>query len=336
MLTDIKPYFSPSNFCIENVFVSMCKELKVNYKRMYAYAWNFGYLDTEERFFNRIVPDRNRQLINFEEGVALESFCGFNPVWHFNQSFDNFVSIVKKELSEGRPVGLGIDIYSCYWHIFYNKFHFVHYCLITGIDETGFICVDDTLASTNDQCALEDRPEYVRIDFETCQKYHDGFITFEKTPIRQDISKDRIIYKAAVKTLTGYRRISDFDQMRSLLSDFEKNFDIEKELGEAKDPKAVEIIRTFAVISWSRSNYSKFLLDKSEDCVLDVDYIASKITESAQIWEGMSNYILRIAMTSRSNFNKETLCECLASIIDIEEALAKYIVHNYEMKVLNI
>lgn len=336
MLNNLKAYFSPSNYCFENVFVSMCRALNVNENRMYAYAWNFGYLETQEHFHSRIVPDRNKQLINFEEGDALESFCGFTPVWHFNQGFDHFVEIVKKELSEGRPVGLGIDIYSCYWHIFYHKFHFVHYCLITGVDETGFICLDDALDSANDQCSLEERPERVKIDFETCQQYHDGFITFEKSPIREDISKDRMIYKAAVKTLTGYRRVSDFEQMRMLLVDVKEDFDIEKELGEAKDPKAVELVRTFATIAWSRSNYCKFLLDKSEDCILDVDYIASKLSQSAQIWEGLSNYIIKVSVTSRSSFKKEVICESLASIIEIEEGIANYIIREYETKVLNI
>jgi hypothetical protein len=301
---------------------------------MYAYSWNFGYLREEQFYYKKIKPSRDGQSINYEQNFALEKYCGIKPIWHINCNMDHLVAYIKKELAEDRPVGLGIDIYSCYWHVFYNKYHFIHYCLIIGIDEQGLICIDDTLDGENDDCVLPVRPNCVRIDFETFEKYRHGFITFDISRIVLDHSKDDLIYLSALKTLTGHDGVSDYDNMRHLLSDIETNFDVNKELGESKDLKAIEIVRTFACIAWGRSNYCEFLLEKEERCILNINLIAEKMMESARLWEEISSYILKAAIISRSRFQNESIYKNLSQIIKTEEELAKYILNEYETKVL--
>lgn len=334
MLDNIKSYYNSENVCIENLYISMCKALNRNYKNMYAYSWNFGYLREEQFYYKKIKPSRDGQSVNYEQNFALEKYCGIKPIWHINCNMDNLVDYVKKELAENRPVGLGIDIYSCNWHIFYNKYHFIHYCLIIGIDEQGLICIDDTLDNENDECALPIKPSYVRIDFKTFEKYRYGFITFDISRVVLDYSKDDLIYLSALKTLTGHDGFSDYDYMRNLLSDIKTDFDINRELGEVKDLKAIEIVRTFACIAWSRSNYCKFLREKKENCILNIDLIAEKIMESSHLWKEISGYILKTAITSRSKFQNESIYKNLSQIIKLEEDLAKYILNEYETKVL--
>lgn len=333
MLNEIKPFYSKKNVCIENIYTSMCKALNRNDKDIYAYSWNFGYIQHNESFARKIKFSRDGQAINTEQSYAFEKYCGIKPIWHMNCDMEHFIDIVKKELEANRPIGLGIDIFSCNWHVFANKYHFVHYCLIVGIDDQGFICIDDTLASNDGVLAVSPRPENVRIDFNTFKKYNFGFVTFEITPDIPYVSCDELIYLSVLKTMTGFNGISDFDNMRSLLLDIEQHFDIDKEIGETNDIRAIEVIRSFGCIAWSRNNYSMFLMDKKDHSDFDIIYIAGKMTEAAALWEAISNYILKYALDGKDGkFNKKLVCDQLNKIITLEENLAKYIVKEYETK----
>ena len=234
------------------------------------------------------------------------------------------------------PVALAIDIFSCYWHIFFNKFHFVHYCLITDIDDEGLVCVDDTLASDDGFLRLNTRPERVKINFETLAKYSFGYVTYETNLCRVDYSSEKTIYLAALKTLTGFNGVSDFDNMRKMLSDIDANFNIEKELEQEfeqiSDVRAMALPRTFGSLFWSRYNYYSFLEKKKVECKLNMEIILNEMHQSVTLWEEIFNYILKCAITRKNTSIKKVLHDNLRKIISIEENLAKYIVNEYEMK----
>lgn len=245
----------------------------------------------------------------------------------------NFVNnVVKKELKNNRPVALAVDIFSCYWHIFFNKFHFVHYCLITDIDDEGLICVDDTLASDDGFLRLNTRLERVKISFETLEKYNFGYVTYETNLCVADYSSEKIVYLAALKTLTGFNGVSDFDNMRKLLSDIDENFDIETELEEVSDIRAMALLRTLGSLFWSRYNYCGFLEEKKVDCKLNMEFILSEMHKSVILWEEIFNYTLKCAIARKNMSIKKVLHDNLSKIISIEENVAKYIVNEYEMK----
>lgn len=333
MLDKIKSFYSSKNICIENIYISMCRALRRPEKNIYAYSWNFGYCPTGDSFAKKITISRDGQIINTQQQCALSEFCGIKPIWHSNCDMKNFVdNVVKKELKKSRPVALAIDIFSCYWHIFFNQFHFVHYCLITGMDDEGLICVDDTLASGDGFLRLNMRSKRVKISFEVLEKYSFGYVTYETNLRMADYSSEKMIYLAALKTLTGFNGVSDFDNMRKLISDIDENFDIETELEKVSDIRAMALPRTFGSLFWSRYNYYSFLEDKKVDCKLNMEFILSEMHKSVILWEEIFNYILKCAITRKNMSIKKVLHDNLSKIISIEENIAKYIVNEYEMK----
>ena len=315
----------------------MCNALKRPQQNIYAYSWNFGYNPEKDSFAKRITLSRDGQIINTEQQYALVDYCGIKPIWHSNCNMKNFVdNILRKEIANNRPVALAIDIFSCYWHIFFNKFHFAHYCLITDIDDDGVVCVDDTLASEDGFLKLQTRPERVKISFETLEKYIFGYVTFETNLSISNYSKDKIIYLSALKTLTGFNGISDFENMRKLLHDIDKNFNIDQEIQneieKTSDVRAMALPRTFGTLFWSRYNYYDFLKNNQNNCHLNLNYILNEMQKSVTLWEEIFNSILKCAITGKNISIKQVLQKNLSKIITIEESLANHIINEFEMK----
>lgn len=330
MLEKIKPYFNSKNFCIENLYTSICLAFERDFRKMYAYSWNFGYFDEGGKLSGKIRCSRDGKIVNYEQNFALEEYCGIKPIWHMNCNMKRFPDIVKKELYEGRPVGLGIDIYSCYWHIFYKKYHFMHYCLIVGMDERGFICVDDTLANVDGDCILSDRTDHVIISYETFEKYYYGFVTYKITSASPSIVMDDAIYLSALKALTGHNGKSDFDSIRSLSNEFLGNFDLKEEIGEEKEPKAMAIVRSFSTVSWSRYNYCQFLSSGLNQCKININNVMEGLEKSSNLWGSISNYIIMCSLNNQNVFNTDAVRKNITQIIDIEERIAHMIVDEYE------
>lgn len=334
MLKKIAPFYNPKNICIENIYVSICNAINTDFKNMYAYAWNFGYkkiddLNNIELFGKRIMPSRDGQGLNSEENYALEAYCGVKPIWHMNCEFKNFIKIVKKELENGNPVAIGTDIFVCNWHKAYNKYHSIHYCLIIGIEDDGFICIDDTLASKDGNLILEKCPKNVKIPFNTLEKFKYGFITFKINSHSYVHSNDELLYLSTLKTLTGFKCKSDFDYMRDLMSDIEKYLDIDAEIYGFEDVWAIDIIRCFNYIIWSRKNYCVFLKNMDEPKKIDIENVMNIMNNSIKLWEEIKNYIMKYAIDSSSQFDKSIICNNLNEIITIEENLANYILKSY-------
>ena len=335
MLENIKPFYSPTNICIENIYISMCEALKRNYLYMYAFSWNFGYkkfsshTDTEI-FATRLTPSRDGQGLNTEQMYALEKYCGITPIWHLNCEYANFLNIVKKELENDRPVVVGTDIFYCHWHKAANKYHTPHYCLIIGIDQNGFIAIDDILASKDGSLILSVAPKYLTLEFATLKRFNFGFLTFQishNTPYISDQLREDIIYLSALKTLTGFDRKSDFQNMRELCDDIYKYFDITKEIAGFEDPWAIDLIRRFNYFAWSRENYNLFLKEMANYIGNDVWPSIKKINMATNLWSGIKNYVMKYAIEPDGKFDKNTICDSLNAIIKIEENLAHDIVN---------
>ena len=328
MIKNIEPYYSSTNSCVENLQISICKMLNRDFRNMYAYSWNFGYDQAPELLADRIKISRDRQMMNREEEYALETLCGIRTIWHVNSKSKEFLKIVKKEIKEGRPVAMGIDIYSCYWHRFYHKYHFLHFCLIIGIDEEGFICIDDTLENKNDMSFLIPKDSMIHISYKQYQENSKCFITFQFENKVEKMEMDNVLYLGALKTLSGYQGKSDFDYMRLLKRDIVESFDINREVNDKNEPKAIPIIRSFASVSWSRKNYSLFL--RSSTAKIINSMILENISESAKIWMSISNYILMYMIGSEKGFDYIQLESALQKIIELEEKTAYNIVKEYE------
>lgn len=333
MLNDLSPFYDPNNICYENVYVSVCKALNRNYKNIYTYSWNFGYMPFSnlkgmELFTKRIQPSRDLQVITTEQINAIERYCGVYPILHVNCRYDEFIDVVKMELENNRPVAIGTDIFYCNWHKVSNKYHSMHYCLIIGINKDGFICIDDTIASTDGNLILQERPKSVMLGFDTLKRFNYGFITFKIGPSQIQYSSDEMIYISALKTLTGFNKKSDFDNMRNLVSDIYKYLDIDKEIEGYEDPWAIGLVRSFNYIAWSRSNYCMFLNDKQTYKGADIHPISNRLINSMNLWNGIKNYIMKYASEPGKSFDKNLICDTLNEIITIEEKLAKEIVND--------
>lgn len=330
MLNNIRPYYDSQNVCIENMYTSICKMLKRDHKKIYAYSWNFGYDESEKLQADKIKNHRDRHIVNSEQNYAMEIYCGIKPIWHINCKMEHFLELVRSETFNGRPVGIGIDIYSCYWHSFYRTHHFIHFCLIIGIDEKGFICIDDTLENYDGDYILSERIPTIQISFEQYRKYSSCFITFKFFDTSLKANLEEITYLAALKTLTGFNGKSDYDYMRIARNSIAREFDIREELEETDDPKAIRIIRNFASIGWYRGNFCKFLKDDLQIGCLNIPQICQELCKSAELWKCISNYILMYAMTDNDMFDRMQICSSMDKIICIEENIAYYIVEQYE------
>lgn len=75
MLDKIKSFYSSKNICIENLYISMCKALRIPEKNIYAYSWNFGYSKSNDSFAKKITISRDGQIINTQQQYALAEYC---------------------------------------------------------------------------------------------------------------------------------------------------------------------------------------------------------------------------------------------------------------------
>ncbi len=330
MLEKIKSCYLPTNLCVENLYVSICNALGKDYKKMYAYSWNFGYAEKASLYADKIKISRDRQAYNFEEDYALETLCGIKPIWHMNVNCQEFLSIIKRELIEGHPVLMGIDIYSCYWHKFFNNYHFLHFCLITGMDKEGLICIDDTLENCDGMYNLKEKVNRIHISFEQYKKYSSCFATFVFKEPKKNLEVSKIIYSSASKVLNGYEEKSDFDYMRIMTEDIEKQFDLGKESEYEQNPKAVRLIRSFATIGWSRVNYITFLNSVVVENQILITNISNSIKKSANLWDKISNYILLSLVVEKENFDPSQITRALEEVIILEESAAHTIVNEYK------
>lgn len=331
MLNAIEPFYNPRNTCIENIYISICNALKRSFTDMYAYSWNFGYkypnaLKDNDLFGKRIMPGRDCQGLNSELHYALEKYCGVSPVWHINCEYKNFINIVKKELDNGRPVVIGTDIFYCNWHKASGKYHSIHFCLIIGMNENGFICIDDTLASNDGNLILTEPPKSLMFDFNTLSRFKFGFITFKINPTISEQSSDEMIYMSALKTITGIDGVSDYQRMRELLSDINNYLNIDKEIQGFEDAWAIDLVRCFNYLIWARINYTNLLEEKQKYMGIDIKTFSNKLTYSMNLWNGIRNYIMKYAVEPDIKFCKEMVCDSLNDIIKIEENLANEIV----------
>lgn len=329
MLKDLKPYFNAERTCMENLFISLIQKYG-NVEKLYLYAWNFGYLNKKNiNFGERIMPSREGEGLNKEIEKALQEFFGIRVIWHLNYA-KNAIKVIKDELERGRPVIIGIDIFECEWHKVFQKYHSVHYCLVIGVTNEELVCIDDTLASCNGNLRLVHRPEYITIPFQKYLQYGFGLVTLEISDNRRN--PENSLYKSALKTLTGFRGVTDFDQMRQLRADIVTEFDIKKEINGFEDAWALDIVRALGYIVWNRKNFltaQKIFSRETENI-----YMYCKKMESIIIkWENIKNYILKYALENSKNaFDINYIATTLDKKIYEEESLAISIVDEYEAK----
>jgi hypothetical protein len=331
VLNNIKPYYNPENLCIENVFTSLCNAIDKPIANLYGFSWNFGYIPYAVTngtlpFGKSIVPSRDKQGMNSEQINAVEMFCGIYPMLHMNYGTDNFVEIVKAELAEDRPIIVGCDIFYCNWHKSYQKYHSLHYCLIKGINEDGFVCVDDTLASEDGNLILPERPESIMLPFDVLKNFNFGYFTFKFKKNECEYSADDMIYISALKTITGYNGTSDYNVMRLMAQEMEAYMDIDKEIQGFEDAWAVDLVRASNYIIWNRKNYSLFVEDKKMYKNKDVRFILEQMKQSISIWTGIKNYIFKYAMFPDMKFQVSKVKDEIMKVSQVEESLAYQIV----------
>lgn len=139
MFIEIKPMEDFEFNCFSGSIASIITTLNYDFKLAYAKGWDFTVLSPLPSIsdcYNLLGKSSisENDILNYSN-MRLH---GFN-----DKTFDDIISIMKKELAEGKPVLVGIDVIVCPWFIeAYKVSHAPHCIIITGFDDDSIYCTD--------------------------------------------------------------------------------------------------------------------------------------------------------------------------------------------------
>lgn len=155
------------------------------------------------------------------------------------------ISIIEQELAGGKPVILEIDSFFCPWNIYYQHVHGIHFCLVTGLDETRqFLnCADGGLYLKNN----------LVLPMEQFIKGMGYCITYELTPqTRNDVDWADTIQQLVLKLKSTHT----FDDIRAFGNAIRSSLNLEKEIQGYDDVWYVPLFNELARVSAARRKMS--------------------------------------------------------------------------------
>ncbi|MFZ5351507.1 MAG: hypothetical protein ACOZCL_02150 [Bacillota bacterium] len=295
MRIDIEPFHEPHRNCLEDIYASIAIWLKREYILMHAYSWDFGFSASNDRYKllgHRISTCRNGIAV-LEKAFLLEHYLGIR-ITQYVQQFEENLSIIKRETSEGRPVAIYINGFWCNWNPAYQKHDIAHYCLAVDIEEDYIVCTDPYFELRR-----------VRLPIENYKKEFGKVITFAFLDDMDNEDWSKIILSCANKPLIGINGNSDFANMRKLAEEIKNSDSIDKEFEEFPNIEFSPFLMTLYSIGWGRKkNASVFLHLGNKYNVEELKLYADKLEQACSKWLAIKNLIIKYHITG---FTKDSL-----------------------------
>lgn len=337
-ILDITPKYRGDFSCVENLIDAVASHQRIAITPAFRYGWNFGYLSVAMRpkamgFGCSIFTSRDGQPFNSEFIKGLKDECGIDIKIHAHCLADRFCDIVAAEIKAGHPVIVGMDSFDCAWHKCFKKYHNIHYVLAVGVQgDAELLAVDDSLASADGTCVLDERPSYLTLDIARVFPERFGFATLNfKTPT-EDGEVDQVLYDAALKTLVGSSGNSDYVRMRQLAEDLQSARDIESELHTAPDSWGVDLTRAFFGLAFAREHLCEYIDTLEPSGVPEAQLATVRLRQAAGIWRNMGLFVMK-NWDVADDEAPQALSRSVHYAADLEEKLALELVEGLCLRV---
>lgn len=309
MLTPVK---NSAYDCIQCSIATIGQQRKQEYRFCSLGRWGFSYHKHADNCIGEsIYPHyfRNMEMGNELFGVHLHSVEG---------NEDEIMDKVVKILSGGEPLIVNGDMIHCPWYDAYQKYHLVHYYILSGYDKKKecFICVDAFITEKKIECAFNEI-------FRAQNSYYTVLIDEEKNI--------QIYLKELRKDIEYIKKSRMLKEMKEFAKDIRNNLRIEDELyGYNSDFFAVPIIDYIRVLAIHRLGYADMLQYLSEKGLKSFLKLSDMARNCGNQWLKVRMLLLKSAVTRSDNLNiriSEKVEECaheeICFFMELEEVLKK-------------
>jgi hypothetical protein len=219
------------------------------------------------------------------------------------------------------PFLVSVDLYFSRWSKFYQKYHFLHYLIISDYNSKNktYTCIDPYFQYAQYNVSKEDL--YPSMD--KCGK----LIFFE---ITEKSSVEDYIKAIREDIMMVDKDNENCTNIIQLANDICTKIDIHYEFDEFKNElHAVPIMDRIRKVAMYREAYS---------CMLDYVYKLSDlkylkdasgvIKQSVDLWKAIQGKLLKTYLTNSINSERETISQMIKQIADVEKQAVKIILFN--------
>lgn len=231
--------------CVDRVIHGIAVWLGKDYEMMFAESWGFKY-----------SRDKNNGLVS--SGLSdntgmkytlLKEYHGIEISEHMGKCTEYELELIKKEISNNKPVIIEVDNYWCPWNFqSYKRYNLLHWLIVIGFDyETQeLICIDAELAKGGK-----------RLDKEHFLKASNGYLLLNYGNPKKEICIESILKNAIDRLVNEEKGINIFKQLEELSEDVKLSLDIDKEvLNHESNPIAANLFQKLYQISCGRKHFA--------------------------------------------------------------------------------
>lgn len=301
--------------CFENNIISILNWKINSYELSFVGSWGFLYnyakINSSDILGDKISSG-NQNLI---ENII--NYYGMNVIVHKNKGVQEDMNVIKKQLSEGLPVGIFIDTFYCPWEPDYKSKHDKHFCTIVGINEDGdFICIDSMPIILEAVLSLKDFTDG-----------YGGCVTFDfsKTLVKNFSLKE--ILNSCISELGLYSdKNNAFRDMRIFADSIENSLNIHSEIDGYTEVWNVPLFANISAIYGRRFQTAK-LLKYLHDTFHD-DYLLLLLEQFKSIvkkWIIIRGLFYKISMVAGGAKKLISIANKIREVADLEETTADMI-----------
>ena len=247
---------------------------------------------------------------------ALKNFCGLYVLDTATNQIPDVEQKILRSLEAGQMIGVAIDSYHLPWNTFYHKLHRDHIILLTGINNSQFVCQDPYLSIAEATINCADIVNHIKNIFE--------FFFYKKNPKILNINniiafEKEIILPQKNRSLDSLNRFANDIFTISLPSEVSSNSVIHK-IGASK------LIFDITSVANSRNNFASALeyVNALFQTNLFIDIIHKSRTSYSK-WILIKSLLTKAAMHKNKQKYLRSIKELINEIACIEEYIYEQI-----------
>lgn len=302
-IADIQAFHYDGLSCYEDLLISMSIYLKRDYRVAFCEAWGFEFTEDDKNILlGECFSNGQSKIVQH-----IKKYCGISFV-NPNIARKDFEKNIKKELLQGKPVAIGLDLFWCPWSHQYQRNHDKHYLLVIGKISNGFICLETVLNSG----------EYIL----PYNYFVNGCFEIAKFKISTpSIINDYSVHLRS--SVDGLSNRLNIKSMNKFIAKFENNFNFEKEFKDFENIGAeVPITHRTIFINGGRllfTQYLKFINEFINNS--DLEKIIQDIEITATKWNTVKAILFKSYYTYFDNVKQRKITNLLHDIANNEKKL---------------
>ncbi len=318
ILLETKPIEMGLCDCLQASLVAAAKIFNREFRFMFAGVWVFGFKSRAENdnsfFWERLSTP---YYVNPVRLIDMYYGIGF---WLKDLSdFGEFLTVVEKELLEGRPMIIKYDAFNAAWTQFHKKYHMDHFSLVVGLDkETETLYVVDPYVSN--------KVEKFPVSEMGTEDLKYGI--FDLGEPEKDISEWKPFIKGFMEhKFNNEGNESSFQMIRVFGEELLSSDSFIQEMRKQNNNHSFELFYQMKYMYNSRENFAMFLrYIESEFSIPELGDIAKLMLEASTLWKLIWLKFTKLSYLDKSamiNNSIKKISDSLMKIAEIEEKVAQ-------------